>query len=148
MDRIGALREAYRLEHRRMFLPAPVPFWRRVRLSLLFFGFLCFLSGFAVGQAYAVPAGSTQYVLECVPRVPTTGTSIAPCVNVSGAGYRPVQVQAYVIDPAFSSYIDELTTPFDYTLGSAFWAFGFTGVMILYFSAHVIGLVLKKVRNG
>lgn len=148
MDWIGAMREAYRLEQRRMFLPALVPFWRRLRLSLVIFGLLCFLSGFAAGKAQAAPAGSVQYIIECVPSVPVSGTSIAPCVNVDAVGYSPAQVQAYVVDPAFASYIDELTTPFDYTLGSAFWVFGFTGVMILYFTSHVIGLVLKKVKNG
>lgn len=153
MDRIGVFREASRLENRRMFLTSPVPFWRRVfwrktRLALGMFGLLCFLSGFAAGKAQAVPAGSVQYALECIPRVPASGTSLAPCVNVGTVGYRPVQVQSYVIDSASASYIDQLTTPFDYALGSAFWAFGFSGVMILYFSSHVIGLVLKKVRNG
>lgn len=37
---------------------------------------------------------------------------------------------------------------YDYALGGAFWAFGFTGVMLMYFSSHLIGLVLKAVRNG
>lgn len=37
---------------------------------------------------------------------------------------------------------------FDSSMGASFWAFGFTGVLVLYFTSHVIGLVLKKVRNG
>lgn len=42
------------------------------------------------------------------------------------------------------------TTPaetYDYAALGAFWAFGFTGVMLLYFSSHVIGLVVKAVRD-
>lgn len=147
MDRIGAFRDAYRLENRRVFLLVPVPFWRRVRLSLLFFGLVCFLSGFAAGSAQAVPAGSVEYIVECK-IIGTTGNSTAPCVTVGGNRFGPVMVQSYVLDPASSTYIDVLTTPFDYALGGAFWAFGFAGVMILYFSSHVIGLVLKAVKNG
>ena len=44
--------------------------------------------------------------------------------------------------------VTAVTAPeYDYALGSAFWAFGFTGVMILYFSSHAIGLVLNAVRR-
>ena len=44
--------------------------------------------------------------------------------------------------------VTSVTSPeYDYALGSAFWAFGFTGVMILYFSSHAIGLVLNAVRR-
>ncbi|WP_341916420.1 hypothetical protein [Polaromonas sp. YR568] len=42
------------------------------------------------------------------------------------------------------------TTPaesYDYAALGSFWAFGFTGVMLLYFSSHVIGLVVKAVRE-
>lgn len=140
MNRIGAMRNAHRLENRRALPSAPILIWRRVRLSIVGFGLLCFLSGFAAGQAYAVPAGTLQSIVVCVPGSP----SKAPCAS----GFLPVEMSAYVIDPASASYLDALTTPFDYALGGAFWAFGFAGVMILYFSAHVIGLVLKSVRNG
>lgn len=147
MDRIGIFRDAYRLENRRVFLLVPVPFWRRVCLSLLFFGLICFLSGFAAGKAQAVPAGTVEYIIECK-FTGTTGNSSAPCVTIGSNRYGPVMVQSYVIDPASAFYIDQLTTPFDYVLGGAFWAFGFAGVMILYFSSHVIGLVLKAVKHG
>lgn len=42
------------------------------------------------------------------------------------------------------------TTPaqtYDYTVLGAFWAFGFTGVMLLYFTSHAVGLVVKAVRD-
>lgn len=59
------------------------------------------------------------------------------------------------IAPTFSSGVlmsqeeyNVVAGPFDYTLAGAFWAWGFTAVLVLYFSAHVIGLVLKQVRNG
>lgn len=148
MDRIGVITKSCRMEELRLSPLAPVPFWRRVRFLLVIFGLISFFFGFAAGQAQAVPLGSVQYVVECIPRVPASGNSLAPCVNVGAVGYRPIQVQSYVIDPLSASYLDQLSTPFDYALGSAFWAFGFSGVMILYFSSHVIGLVLKKVRNG
>lgn len=147
MDRIGAMRDYYRLQNQPMLTPAPVSFWRKARLFLVLFGLFCFLFGFLAGNAFAVPAGSVQYIVECQV-TGTTGNSTAPCTTIGSNRYAPNIVQAYVIDPASASYIDQLTTPFDYALGSAFWAFGFTGVMILYFSSHVIGLVLKKVRNG
>lgn len=41
----------------------------------------------------------------------------------------------------------QLSAPYDYVMGAGFWGFGFAGVMILYFTAHVIGLVLKGVKN-
>jgi hypothetical protein len=39
------------------------------------------------------------------------------------------------------------TEPFDYQLAAEFWAFGFTAVVSLYLLSHVIGLVLKFVRD-
>jgi hypothetical protein len=36
---------------------------------------------------------------------------------------------------------------FDPLVGGAFFSFGFAGVMLLYFSSHSIGLVLKAVKN-
>lgn len=147
MDRIGAIKEAMRREICSVSLPAPVSFWNRVRLSLLFFGLICFLSGFAVGKAQAAPAGEVKYIIQCQ-FIGTTGNSVGPCVTVGINRHRPVMVSAYVIDPNSASYIDALTTPFNYSLGGAFWAFGFVGVMILYFSSHIIGLVLKAVKNG
>lgn len=148
MDRIGAMRDYYRLQNQPMLTPAPIPSRRRVPLLMILLGLIAFFSGFAARDAQAASAGSVQYIVECVLSGSTTNT--APCskVGTSTAGYKPVMVQAYVIDPASASFIDQLTTPFDYALGSAFWAFGFTGVMILYFSSHVIGLVLKKIKNG
>lgn len=147
MDRIGVITKSCRIEELRLSPLAPVPFWRRVRFLLVIFGLISFFSGFAAGQAQAAPAGSVEYLIECK-IIGTNGNSTAPCVTVGANRYAPVMVQAYVIDPLSASYIDQLSTPFDYALGSAFWAFGFSGVMILYFSSHVIGLVLKKVRNG
>lgn len=99
MGNLGAIKQAMRLENRRVFLPVPVPFWRRVRLSLLFFGLFCFLSGFFVGRADAA-GGSLQYIVECNV-IGTSGDSTAPCVTVGANRYGPSMVQAYVIDPAY-----------------------------------------------
>lgn len=38
--------------------------------------------------------------------------------------------------------------PFDYQLAGQFWAFGFTVLISLYLISHVIGLVLKMVRDN
>lgn len=38
--------------------------------------------------------------------------------------------------------------PFDYQLAGQFWAFGFTVLISLYLLSHVIGLILKFVRNN
>lgn len=58
MDRIGAIKDYMRSQNRRDSSFAPVPFWRRVRLSIIVFCLICFLSGFVVGQAHAdtIPA--------------------------------------------------------------------------------------------
>lgn len=49
---------------------------------------------------------------------------------------------------AVSTIVHPSLTEYDYATGAAFWAFGFTGVMISYFSSHLVGLVLRLVRRG
>lgn len=42
---------------------------------------------------------------------------------------------------------NSITTNFDYQLSGQFFAFGFTAVLSLYLISHVIGLVIKTVRD-
>lgn len=77
--------------------------------------------------------------------------SLSTCsyLYMTGADYlqlqQLIQAQASVSTSPVASAPD---IPYDYATGGAFWAFGFTGVMTIYFAAHVIGLVLKFIKNG
>jgi len=95
-----------------------------------------------------VAAGSVQYIVECAVRVPATAVSLAPCTSVTGVGYAPKMVQAYVIDPASASYIDAVAAPYNYANGAALWGFAFTFVLTLYLVAHSAGLIMGFVRRG
>lgn len=108
MDRIGAMREAYRLQNCRAFLPAPVLFWRRIRLSIFAFGFLCFFSGFAIGQAQA-SVGSLRYVVECKYKGTTANsTSSWPCQDVGATTLYPVTTQFYLPDAVAQNAFESL----------------------------------------
>ena len=39
------------------------------------------------------------------------------------------------------------TGDFDGAVSASFFAFGFVGVMLMYFSSHIVGLVIKAVRD-
>lgn len=65
---------------------------------------------------------------------------------MTGADYKNM-VDLMNAQAAAAVVVPPPLLPYDYATGGAFWAFGFTGVLILYFSSHVIGLVLKAVRR-
>jgi hypothetical protein len=92
-----------------------------------------------------VGGSGLQYVIECV----SNGGSVAvsPCTSVGSVGYAPVMYQAYVVDPSLGAAFVASQAPMDYTLAGEFFAFGFTGIALLFFSSHGIGLVLKSVRG-
>ena len=83
--------------------------------------------------------GHTGYVIECQPGA-SLAASVPPCVDIAGAFYQPVIVQAYVIEPASASFFDGLDIPFDYSTAAQFWAWGFIGVATFW----LIGLVCSK----
>lgn len=224
MDRIGVIKEAMRLENRKVFLFAPVPFWRKYSKQLAFFGLLLLVVSSSV-FAVTIPAdrGGVSFSVNtnCVPgnfsysglesglkasfenfhnsgSCGTTVASLAPSslsiswlfqssgITGSGsytatgsyycpAGYVLVAVrdsgvsancelsststtltnsQLAAVDwvvanqSALQNLLNNQVEEFDTVAAGAFWAFGFAGVMILYFTSHVIGLVLKAVKNG
>lgn len=66
----------------------------------------------------------------------TTDFNGHTCVN---DGYKYLVIQ--LCEPFFDG------NPYDYEAGGALWAFALTGVLGLYFGSHLIGLVVKAVRN-
>lgn len=114
---------------------------------------------YSLTGAYLCPSGYTLNGTNCDSAAPPPTTCPSGYVLQDGvcvsSGVSPLTLQqAAALDwvianqPALQSAVNQSTEVFDSALGGAFWAFGFVGVMILYFSSHVIGLVLKKVRHG
>lgn len=166
MDRIGAIMEAMSRENRLMVIPALVPFSRRFRLSVVAFGLLCFLSGFWTcnaqanyamnGQCFATGPEALDSFNSRYPYFETATSSPSwwsvASSSLSGQNLSVIlrlgTVNQPLITVAVPNCAQVTNENFDSVLGGAFWAFGFAGVMILYFSSHVIGLVLKSVRHG
>lgn len=92
------------------------------------------------------------------------------CANLDGSWGAPLTVQMtaitspsdlstcpyiYMTGPEYGDLRTLLTaqgaptqlTPYDYEAGAAFWAYGFSSLLILYVTAHCIGLVIKAVRD-
>lgn len=184
MYRIGVIKEAFRQKNRRVFLAAPVPFWRKERnyylafliITVLWFGF--------TGLASAA-GGTVRYITECVPSGNLTAT--APCVRIGTVGYKPASkmVSAYIIDPAYQAAYEDwianqisvdslvaskvtidwlvankpaiqnvlnnqsisVAATFDPTLAGQFFAWGFTGLMLVGVAAWGAGSILGFINR-
>lgn len=90
-------------------------------------------------------AGALKTVLICEP---TTGAPRPPCGTIAGQAHVPAVMNAYVLLPDSKSYIDAVTTPFDYELAGQFWALAFTTVLGLYLVSANAGLILGFLRRG
>lgn len=92
--------------------------------------------------------GTLQNVVVCVPSTSATTAQQAACPRVGSQYYVPGRVQAYLLDPAQQNQIDAALGEFDYAYAAGVWSLAFSMVVLLYFSAHGIGLVLGMVRRG
>lgn len=91
-----------------------------------------------------MPVGTLKYVLECQPNATLTASTF-PCADISGQFYAPVITQAYLIDPSQQTYFDGLSAGFDYALASQLFAFGFTGLVVLWWVGIVSGRIIKAI---
>ena len=82
--------------------------------------------------------GAVKTVLVCEP----SAAPAAPCP----AGSAPVFAQAYLIEPGSASYIDAVTTPFDYTQAAAYWSSAFVFTLTLYVVARSWGFLARMFR--
>jgi hypothetical protein len=87
-------------------------------------------------------AGTVQTVLVCAASSNSDPTGACP------AGTAPATVQAYVIDPANSGYIDGIAQPFDYSLGSSYWYGGFLSLMGLFITVFLIRVFLDFLKRA
>lgn len=99
-------------------------------------------------------AGTLQNVVVCSSSSPISGAVELRNGGASAVVYcdaartmRQWRFQAYVIDPSASSYIDAVSTPYNYADGGALWAFGFAFTLGLWLVAKNIGLVLNAVKR-
>jgi hypothetical protein len=94
-------------------------------------------------------AGSVQTVVVCssTGSVGVGGVGVSCGTDASGNALYLSTVQGYVIDPAYSSYIDSVASSFDYTQAFGFWGVAFTSVVGLYFASKGIGTVLSFIRR-
>lgn len=102
------------------------------------------LCGYSVGS-WGSPA---VYQIQTLAQTPS---DLGTCtfVLVSGTEYSTALQLAAATGGNSNTGTGTGTTaePFDYQLAAEFWAFGFTAVVSLYLLSHVIGLVLKFVRD-
>lgn len=76
----------------------------------------------------------------------TNPADISTCdyIFMSGAEYG----NALQLASLTASVSAPVVEPFDNVLAGQFFAFGFTGLLTLYFISHVIGLLLKFIRDN
>lgn len=65
-------------------------------------------------------------------------------IYMTGVDYANIRAQ-YIAEGSLS--IAPVSLPYDYQSGAAFWAYGFSSLLILYVVSHIIGLVVKAVRD-
>ena len=107
------------------------------QLSVIFNGAGTGPYSYSLTGAYSCPSGSTLIGTSCESSL---GLTLSQIAAVDWLLVNQAAIQNVLnTQPA---------QQFDIAVGGAFWAFGFVGVMILYFSSHVIGLVLKAVKHG
>lgn len=96
-----------------------------------------------------MPSGTVQVVLVCVPKVPNSGGSTAPCATDAGTGqhYVPSQMKAYLVDPAVTLESTVQLVPFDYTQAALAFAFGLTIVLTIWIMAYPIGAILGLIKK-
>lgn len=108
----------------------------------------------AIVDYFTCPAG---YLLAsdnsaCTPdpaavfNLPASTTACTPSTSLSAL--TPEQLSALNWLTANQSSLSASVGVFDPINGAGFFAFGFAGVLILFFSSHIIGLVLKQVKHG
>ena len=94
--------------------------------------------------------GTVQNVLLCMPvtsdRSSVVDQQVCP---PTGSQYFHVQTQqAYVIDPASSSYIDAIAQPFDYMAAAGFWGLAFTTIITVWLVSHGAGAIVNFLRRS
>ncbi len=91
-----------------------------------------------------MPIGSNQYLITCQPNL-TLAASTFPCADINGQFNEPVITQSYLIDTTQQTYFDGLSQGFDYQIASALFAFGFTGMITLWWVGIVSGRIIKSI---
>lgn len=87
--------------------------------------------------------GAVQSVVVCAPLA--AGPSVAPCSDIGGVSYGPQVQQAYLVTPDGGAALEAAAEPLDVSVASGFWAFGFVGVVGLWFLGKSARTVLKSV---
>lgn len=97
-----------------------------------------------------MPLGQTLVITACGPNPPYPGFSIVnqAAAGTCGSGTYQQIGQAYVLYPSSKAAIEAVTQPFDYAMGTQFWALGFTTVLGLHVASHMIGVVLNFLKRA
>ena len=93
-------------------------------------------------------AGTVVTTLQCVLKVPNTGTSTAPCVSLGSDRFVPVVKTSYWLDATSATAIDSISAPIDYVGLGSFWGFSFSATIVLWLVAKKCGLVVDAVRRS
>jgi len=96
--------------------------------------------------AAASPGGACHNFMTFYGSGVTQPTEITEFMCRWQSSDEPPQTGSYAIVKTCDSYPD--MTGYDFTAGAGLWGFSLVGILLCYFAAHGIGLVLKAVRDG
>lgn len=85
-------------------------------------------------------AGTVQTIVICAP----SPFSQAPCPS----GQAVSTIQGFVLDPASQASFNALTEPFDYSIASQFFMFGFVTVMSFWLLGFAVGAIVNRVKRA
>ncbi|WP_230947151.1 hypothetical protein [Burkholderia cepacia] len=97
-----------------------------------------------------VSVGTVQNVLLCTPVASDQSSAVDQqvCPPLGNQYFRIQTQQAYVIDPASSSYIDAIAQPIDYMAAAGFWGLAFTTIITLWLVSHGAGAIVNFLRRS
>ena len=97
-----------------------------------------------------MPAGTIQKIIACVPKVPNTGVSTAPCATQGVNRFVPAMQDAFVVDPSLEQTLTAIQNAnngsIDYAAAGTAFGAAFILVVTLYVMAKPIGALIRAVR--
>jgi hypothetical protein len=156
MDRIGAIKEAMRLQNRLVSLSAPISFWQKERFYVLLI-LLFSLLWFTLGQADAANLTAwlpvcTDYVNGVCNAQSWQQLTIPDVVPVDSYAANQTILGWYVanqfaVQNTLNNQSTLLAQAFDPVTAGQFFVWGFTIVILLGVAAYGIGQVLKMTND-
>lgn len=88
--------------------------------------------------------GSKEFILICTKNA-SLGSSVSPCTDIGGVPSEPTIHEKYILFAASDTYFEGIEQPFDYSLASQLFVFGFTSLILLWWVGIVSGRIIKAI---